>query len=80
LGDFFVTRPIRFYPHTASSVFRAHYDYLGSRPFDVLPTLCFLFQAGKIKILTMTGKVFYRGTADVALVHFEKDYIPEDWM
>lgn len=58
----------------------AHSDYLGSLPFDVLPTLCFLLQAGKIKILALTGKVLYRGTADITSVHFEKEFISEDWM
>ena len=52
-------------------------EYLGSVPQDMFQTLCFLISEGKIKVLEVTGKALYRGSADISSISFEKEYKPE---
>ncbi|MEK6777730.1 MAG: hypothetical protein AABY87_12765 [bacterium] len=52
--------------------------FIGSVPLDVLHTLCFLIQAGKIKALVLSGQILYHGSAAITSICFEKDYEPED--
>ena len=55
-------------------------DFLGSVPFDILQSICFMLQHGKIKFLVLSGQSLYRGNADIKSIYFEKNYNPEDWM
>ncbi len=54
-------------------------NYLGTLPFDALQLLYILMKDGKIKFLILCGPLLSHGTSDIRSVHFEKEYIPEDW-
>ncbi len=53
-------------------------EFLGQVPQDALQMLCFLISEGKIKVLEVTGKALYRGSAEISSIRFEKEYRPED--
>ncbi len=53
-------------------------EFIGSLPQDAFQMLCFLLSDGKIKVLELTGKALYRGSADIRSIVFEKEYKPED--
>lgn len=55
-------------------------EFSGSVPFDVLQTMCYLLETGKIKILVLDGQSLYYGSADIASINFVRDFKPEDWM
>jgi hypothetical protein len=54
-------------------------SFLGSIPYDALPFLCQLIDAGKIKFIMLCGPVLYRGSSMIRSVSFEMEFVPEEW-
>lgn len=55
-------------------------ELLGSIPFDVMGSISFLLQSGKIRFIVLHGQMLYRGKAEIKSIRFQKDFGPEDLM
>jgi hypothetical protein len=53
-------------------------EFIGSVTHDALQALSLLLSCGKIKLFEITGETLYRGSADIQLISFEKEYNPEE--
>ncbi len=54
-------------------------SFLGSIPQDVLPFLCHLIDAGKIKFVMLGGPSLYGGRSAIRSISFEKEFIAGEW-
>ncbi len=54
-------------------------EFIGSLPFDSLPLLSSLHEAGKIKFIDLDGKAPSYGSADIRSIHFLQKYDPEEY-
>jgi hypothetical protein len=54
-------------------------QFLVSVPFDAVPLLATILQAGKIEYVMLSGPELYRSQSAIQSIRFEKEYAEHEW-